>query len=149
MVLSLFRVSPFLKVLKSMSSSHLSPAQITELQQALETRQAEIQARLTEMQGGKSRVEHAREVLQQDGDDAPQRDSDREVSLATSDMGAVDLARVNGALARIANGTYGLCDACDCPIPYARLQVEPQTQHCVACKSEWEKNQGIVPTAKM
>ena len=132
-----------------MSSSPLSPAQITELQQALETRQAEIQARLTEMQGGKSRVEHAREVLQQDGDDAPQRDSDREVSLATSDMGAVDLARVNGALARIANGTYGLCDACDCPIPYARLQVEPQTQHCVACKSEWEKNQGIVPTAKM
>ena len=100
-----------------MSSSHLSPAQIAELQQALETRQAEMQARLTEVQGGKSRVDHAQQVLQQDADDAPQRDSDREVNLAMNDMGEVDLARVNGALMRIANGTYGLCDACDCPIP--------------------------------
>ena len=149
MVLSLFRASPFLKVLDPMSSRPLSPTQIAELQQALETRQAEIQARLTEVQGGKSRVDHAHQVLQQDADDAPQRDSDREVNLAMNDMGEVDLARVNGALMRIANGTYGLCDACDCPIPYARLQIEPQTQHCVACKSEWEKSQGSVPTAKM
>ena len=132
-----------------MSTSTLSPTQIDELKQALEARKEAIQARLDEVQDGKSRVEHAREVLQQDGDDAPQRGSDREVSLATSDMGAVDLARVNGALARIANGTYGLCDACDCPIPYARLQVEPQTQHCVACKSEWEQSHGLVPKAKM
>ena len=132
-----------------MSTSPLSPAQIDELKQVLEGRKTAIQARLVEVQDGKSRVEHAREILQQDDDDAPQRESAREVSLAASDMGEVDLARVNGALMRIANGTYGICDACDCPIPYARLQVEPQTQHCVACKSEWEQSQGIVPTAKM
>ncbi len=132
-----------------MSTSPLSPAQIDELKQVLEGRKTAIQARLVEVQDGKSRVEHAREILQQDDDDAPQRESAREVSLAASDMGEVDLARVNGALMRIANGTYGICDACDCPIPYARLQVEPQTQHCVACKSEWEQSHGVVPTAKM
>ena len=132
-----------------MSTSPLSPAQIDELKQVLEGRKTAIQARLVEVQDGKSRVEHAREILQQDDDDAPQRESAREVSLAASDMGEVDLARVNGALMRIANGTYGICDACDCPIPYARLQVEPQTQHCVACKSEWEQSHGVVPKAKM
>ena len=132
-----------------MSTSPLSPAQIDELKQFLEGRKTAIQARLVEVQDGKSRVEHAREILQQDDDDAPQRESAREVSLAASDMGEVDLARVNGALMRIANGTYGICDAGDCPIPYARLQVEPQTQHCVACKSEWEQSHGVVPTAKM
>ena len=132
-----------------MSTSPLSPAQIDELKQVLEARKTAIQVRLVEVQDGKSRVEHAREILQQDDDDAPQRESAREVSLAASDMGEVDLARVNGALMRIANGTYGICDACDCPIPYARLQVEPQTQHCVACKSEWEQSHGVVPTAKM
>lgn len=130
-------------------SKHLTDAQLSELKALLEQRKAAIEQRLDQVQDGKSRAEHAREVLLQDGDDAPQRSSDREVDLAMSDMGAVDLARVNAALERMGNGSYGECEECGCDIPYARLKLEPQTQHCVDCKSKWEKDTASVPTARM
>ena len=47
------------------------------------------------------------------------------------------------------SGTYGECDECGCDIPFARLQIEPQTQHCVTCKSRWERETAAVPTARM
>lgn len=128
---------------------HLTTEQLAELQSLLEQRKAAIEGRLSEVHDGQSRTDHAREVLLQDGDDAPQRSSDREVDLHMSDMGAIDLARVNAALERIATGTYGECDECGCDIPFARLKLEPQTQHCVDCKSRWEKNTASVPTARM
>ena len=41
------------------------------------------------------------QVLLQDGDDAPQRDADREVDLAMSDREVVGLAAIDAALARL------------------------------------------------
>ena len=34
---------------------------------------------------------------------------------------------------------WPLGDECGCAIPFERLKIEPQTQHCVACKSRWEQ----------
>ena len=128
---------------------HLSAAQLAELKSLLEQRKAEIEGRIDEVRDGQSRVEHARDIIETRGSVERQHSSDREVDLALSDMGAVDLARVNAALERIENGTYGECDECGCDIPFARLQIEPQTQHCVACKSRWERETAAVPTARM
>jgi DnaK suppressor protein len=49
------------------------------------------------------------------------------------------IARINRALETMTKGDYGLCKACGEPIAFARLQAEPMTEHCVACKSDWEK----------
>lgn len=58
-----------------------------------------------------------------------QRNVAREVDQALTDIDAADLARINRALDALADGSYSLCDECGCDIPFARLQIEPQTQH--------------------
>ncbi len=110
--------------------------------QALETtlrqRLAELDRRASQHNGGQSRAEHARELLLQDGDDAPQRDADREVDLAITDRELAELGAVSQALQRLATGDYGRCADCDAEIPFARLQVEPQALRCVACEGRRE-----------
>jgi RNA polymerase-binding protein DksA len=45
------------------------------------------------------------------------------------------LAKVEEALARIDEGTYGICDVCGEAIPVARLEALPYTKLCVKCAS--------------
>ena len=45
----------------------------------------------------------------------------------------VTLAKVDRALAKIDEGTYGLCDVCGGPIAAARLNVAPESALCVQC----------------
>lgn len=68
-----------------------------------------------------------------------QRNVAREVNQALTNLDATDLVRIDRALEKMADGSYGFCGECGCAIPFERLKIEPQTQHCVACKSRWEK----------
>lgn len=43
------------------------------------------------------------------------------------------LGQVITALQRIDAGTYGVCTECGAPIPFARLEVFPETPTCTAC----------------
>ena len=43
------------------------------------------------------------------------------------------LAEIDAAEARLAVGTYGLCEGCGRPIAPARLEVRPTARACVAC----------------
>jgi DnaK suppressor protein len=43
------------------------------------------------------------------------------------------LGQVNMAFQRIEAETYGLCTECGAPIPFARLEVFPETPTCTAC----------------
>lgn len=43
------------------------------------------------------------------------------------------LEAIVAALARLADGTYGICSSCREPIAYGRLMVMPETTLCVAC----------------
>jgi DnaK suppressor protein len=97
-----------------------------------------LSRRLDEHHGGLSRAEHAREVLQQDADDAPQREGDREMDMALSDLETLELAAVNRALERLQDGRYGLCASCDAEIPFDRLKAEPWALRCVACETQAE-----------
>lgn len=45
----------------------------------------------------------------------------------------VALERVDRALAKIEEGTYGVCDNCGDPIIPARLRVAPESTRCIAC----------------
>ena len=60
-------------------SKHLTAGQKALLQAALVQRQHQLDQRLAEHTHGQSRAEHAREVLLQDDDDAPQRENEREM----------------------------------------------------------------------
>ena len=118
---------------------HLSAPQRAELEAALRQRQGELDRRLAAHNGGSTRAEHARDVLLQDGDDAPQREADREMDMALSDREIVELGEVSRALQRLRAEEYGHCSDCGSQIPFVRLQVEPQAQRCVACESKHER----------
>ena len=45
------------------------------------------------------------------------------------------LADVDRALAKIAAGTYGVCDQCGATIPFPRITALPATAHCVGCST--------------
>ena len=57
-----------------------------------------------------------------------------------------ELAEVEAALARIADGTYGTCIDCGAEIPAARLAVNPSARRCIACQEKFEKGGGAPPT---
>jgi DnaK suppressor protein len=44
------------------------------------------------------------------------------------------LADVDQALAKVAEGTYGLCKACGKEIGAARMEFRPTSRYCVDCK---------------
>ena len=76
------------------------------------------------------------------GDDAADAGSktferEHEMSLAnnTRDM----LVQAERALARIDNGSYGICENCGNPIGKARLQVFPRATLCMTCKQREER----------
>jgi RNA polymerase-binding transcription factor DksA len=46
------------------------------------------------------------------------------------------LYRVENALARIAEGSYGVCQECDSPIPDEWLLTVPYTTFCATCHSQ-------------
>jgi DnaK suppressor protein len=120
-------------------ASHLTAKQKQQLQAGLLARRAALERQRSRHLEGGSRAEHARELLLQDGDDASQRDADREVDLARVDRDAVELAEIGQALERLASGHYGLCVGCGEPIAPARLQLAPQAARCVACESLRER----------
>ena len=121
-----------------MNNKTLTPAQCTELQTRLLARQAELDGQLAEQQGGAGRVDMAAELLNQDGDDAPQRDADREVALARADHELEELGRVSRALRRLDAPDFGECRDCGEAIAFARLCLEPWAERCVACESAHE-----------
>jgi DnaK suppressor protein len=54
------------------------------------------------------------------------------------------LARTERALAKLDEGTYGICDACGAQIPAARLRAMPDGVLCLACSAA-ERRAGPPP----
>lgn len=120
-------------------STHLTAGQRALLEAALVQRQHQLDRRLAEHNGGLSRAEHAREVLEQDAREAPQREEEREIDMALSDMELRELGDVSAALRRLQAGTYGRCGDCDAEIPFDRLKAEPWALRCVHCEAARER----------
>lgn len=52
------------------------------------------------------------------------------------------LRLIEGALARMAEGSFGICVGCDDEIQPRRLQAVPWTQFCLSCQEELEGEVG-------
>ena len=48
------------------------------------------------------------------------------------------ITKIDEALGRIDEGTYGVCEDCGGPIGVERLKARPVTTLCIQCKSEQE-----------
>ena len=64
---------------------------------------------------------------------------DREISLILNDRDRDKALAIDDALARIDEGSYGVCDSCESDIAEARLEALPFTRLCVSCQADREK----------
>jgi DnaK suppressor protein len=51
------------------------------------------------------------------------------------------LKKIDEAIARIDEGTYGVCETCGGQISLKRLEARPVTTLCIECKTEQEENE--------
>ena len=112
----------------------------------------------TELQRFKTMLEESRQTLLQsakrtleesnfDTDDLPD-----EIDLASSeynqsmvfrlrDREKFLLKKIDKALARIEDGSFGICERCEEEISVKRLEARPVTTLCIRCKEEQEKKE--------
>jgi DnaK suppressor protein len=51
--------------------------------------------------------------------------------------------KIEHALLKIDQGTFGICEECDEPISLKRLQARPEAQLCIQCKEAQEKEEAV------
>lgn len=80
-------------------------------------------------------------VRPEDKDEVDQANADIEqnMRMQLKSREAVTLKKINEAIKRIEEGSYGACESCEETIELRRLQARPTTTLCIACKEEEEK----------
>ena len=59
--------------------------------------------------------------------------------MADESRDVEELREVNAALARLDDGSYGVCADCGVDITFERLHAEPEAARCVECQARHEK----------
>ncbi len=123
-------------------TKQITAAERTTLRKQLEERRkmlrAELSAKLNEQDnpallGLRNRMEET--------DDWAVADLETALDVAEVSRDAGELREVEGALARMQDGTYGECQECGQPIPYGRLAAQPSAPRCIACQERLESSQ--------
>src|SRR5512136_415622 len=74
-----------------------------------------------------------------DPNDRASLESDRNFELRIRDRERKLIRKMQEAIQRIDNGTFGICDRCGGPISEKRLIARPVTTLCIECKTKEEK----------
>lgn len=75
--------------------------------------------------------------------DRASAESDRSFTLRIRDRERRLIRKIQGAIQRIEDGTYGICEDCGEEISIARLKARPVTKLCINCKSRQEEGEYI------
>ena len=123
-------------------TSDLAPEQREALGKRLRQRQRELRAEI----GSQLRTQDDPRLVGlrnrlEDTDDWAVADMMAEQDIALVSRDLAELAEVEAAIARMADGSYGECSDCGLPIPAARLSAYPTARRCVACQEVAEANQ--------
>ncbi len=71
--------------------------------------------------------------------DIASTESDQSMSLRLKDRERILLNKIEQALEKIEDGSYGTCASCGEDIGVKRLEARPVTDLCIRCKEEQEK----------
>ena len=82
--------------------------------------------------------------------DEVQRAGERELAIRNLDREASLLRYVRSALARIADGSYGICLHCEEEIKPKRLDAVPWAKYCIRCQEAADRHEfdGETPTGE-
>src|SRR5690349_11694056 len=88
-------------------------------------------------------------VIQQSPDalDQTQFAAERDLTVSLLNRDSQIFRRVQGALQRIADGSYGICLSCEDPIRPERLQAVPWAELCLVCQERSDVRAAGVPGA--
>jgi RNA polymerase-binding transcription factor DksA len=95
----------------------------------LEARLAALKAEVTEID---------QTLREPDSQDFEERATENEGDEVLEDLGnaaLTEIAQIETALGRIADGTYGECATCGADIAPARLEAVPHAAQCIKCAS--------------
>ena len=106
---------------------HLSATQIDELRGQLTAERTRLLARAGEGDVRLSTEDREPSDLQ----DRAREERDRSASLAMTRMDRERLDEIEAALTRIEDGSYGICEETDEPIPFGRLRAQPTARYTV------------------
>jgi len=71
--------------------------------------------------------------------DLASEERDREINFILSDRERTKIRQIDDVLERIADGSYGVCEACGLEIAEERLQIMPFTRLCRDCQQDQER----------
>jgi RNA polymerase-binding protein DksA len=74
-------------------------------------------------------------------DENAQEINDYTTNIATEKILEKTLEDIDSALARMDDGSYGICKYCKQPISVKRLIARPVASACMACKTELQENE--------
>jgi DnaK suppressor protein len=107
----------------------------------LEKYKATLEAKRAELSVGlRNRADIAIEKTP-DALDEVQLAGERELAIRTLDRESSLLRSVRGALARIADGSYGICLHCEEEIKPKRLDAVPWTKYCIRCQEAADRHE--------
>ena len=77
--------------------------------------------------------------IAQDNPDKSVRELIKHVDAAIIGNKSEEIDKIDAALTKLKEGTYGLCDECGCDIPVERMRIVPFATHCVLCQHEIDR----------
>ena len=112
----------------------------TELEYFKETlvnRKAQIEKNID---GVEKEMDALRELELNDEGDYASVSNDNMVENAIGNQQELELFEIDLALAKIKEGTYGICEMCEECVGVHRLKVKPHAKYCIDCREIAEKS---------
>ena len=120
------------------TTSTLTDRQRRQLRQRLEERVDALVAQLQEVAETLPDTPTLSRTNVEDEAERGERRTTAALRGAEQDRDAAELRDIRAALARLDEGSYGICADCGVDIPLARLQAQPSALRCVACQARYE-----------
>ena len=119
---------------------NLQNQQVESLRTAMRARQVQLREEIRQALI-KSDSEHYLQIADsvRDLEDESFADLIVDVGLAEIDRDLDELRAIDAALLRVADGSYGACEACERPIDLKRLNLTPHALRCFDCQTIFER----------
>jgi DnaK suppressor protein len=112
----------------------MTKAELDKLKSILEAKQAELSGALRNRD--EIAIEKAPDAL-----DEVQLAGERELAIRNLDRDSNMLRQIRRALARIADGTYGICLHCEEEISPKRINAVPWAAYCIKCQEQVDRHE--------
>lgn len=128
----------------------LTKEQIGKLQARLQQdRAAALGAVQDEIQRTSDPDDLSLEKIPSDAGDRSEADLETDTTISMAQRHAAELQEIDAALARIADGSYGVCEECGGDIGAPRLEAQPIARLCIACQEQLEQRPDAPPRPTM